>query len=96
MIAVSSLRRTDISGPVDLGWTGAVVTDQQQCRDLVYTLVGACLRHAEMANLPVSFEGNEADTIVWELTARLPLEREPDWLTFADADPDPGTISSGP
>lgn len=84
MIAVSSLRRPDISGSVDLGWTGAVIADQQRRRDLVYTLVGACLTYAAVEELPVSFEVDEADQIMRELLARLPVEREPDWLTFAE------------
>lgn len=84
MVAVSSLRRTDISGPVDLGWTGAVVPNQQQCRDLVHALAGACLNYAASEELSVTFEVDEADQIMWELLARLPVEREPDWLTFAE------------
>ena len=84
MIAVSSLRRIFGRDVVELGWTGAILGDQRQRRDLVYTLLGACLRHATSENWPVSFEVDEADSIMWEMTERLPLEREPDWLTFAE------------
>jgi hypothetical protein len=88
LVGVSSLRGTDRNGTVELGWTGSVLTDQQQRKHLVHALLGASLRHAASANWRVSFEVDEADTVMWEMTARLPLEREPDWLTFAEAGPD--------
>jgi hypothetical protein len=90
LVGVSSLRRTDQTGLVELGWTGSILIDQQQRKNVVHTLLGTSLRHAASANWRVSFEVDEADTIMWELTARLPLEREPDWLTLAEAEPGNG------
>jgi hypothetical protein len=90
LVGVSSLRGTDRNGTVELGWTGSVLTDQQLRKHLVHALLGASLRHAASENWRVSFEVDAADTILWDMTARLPLEREPDWLTFVEAGPDPG------
>jgi hypothetical protein len=69
---------------VELGWTGTVLTDQQQRKHLVHALLGVTLRRAASENWRVSFEVDAADTILWDMAGRLPLEREPDWLTFAD------------
>ena len=84
LVGVTSLRRTDRPGLVELGWTGSVLTDPEQRRNLVHALLGTSLRHAASANWQVSFEVDAADTVMWEMTARLPLDREPDWLTFAE------------
>ena len=88
LVGVTSLRSTGRTGLVELGWTGSVLDDPQQRNTLVRALLGVSLRHAASANWPVSFEVDEADTVLWEMTARLPLDREPDWLTFAEPGPD--------
>ena len=88
LVGVSSLRGTDRTGTVELGWTGSVLDDPEQRKHLAHALLGASLRHATSENWRVSFEVDEADTILWDMTARLPLEREPDWLTFAEAGAD--------
>ncbi len=92
LVGVSSLRRTDRIEQVEIGWTGSVLDDLQQRKSLVHTLLGACLRHATLENWHVSFEVDEADTIMWDITARLPLDRGPDWLTFAEAGPAPCAV----
>jgi hypothetical protein len=85
LVGVSSLRGTGIPGRVELGWTGSVLDDLQLRKHLDHALLGASLRHAASANWRVSFEVDEADTVLWDMAGRLPLDREPDWLTFADA-----------
>lgn len=90
LVGVSSLRGAGIPGQVELGWTGAVLDDEQQRKPLVQALLGESLRHATSENWPVAFEVDEADTILWDMTARLPLDLEPDWLTFVETGPDPG------
>jgi hypothetical protein len=92
LVGVSSLRGTGIPGRVELGWTGAILEDPQRREHVVHALLGASLRHATSENWPVAFEVDEADTILWEMTARLPLDLEPDWLTFAETEPDPGAV----
>ena len=92
LVGVSSLRGTGDAGRVELGWTGSILTDPQQRKHLVHALLGTSLRHAARENWRVSFEVDEADAILWDMTARLPLGREPDWLTFAEAGPDFGAV----
>lgn len=93
LVGVSSLRRTDHTGRVELGWTGAILDDPQQRAHLVHALLGACLHHATSENWRVAFEVDEADTILWDMAGRLPLDREPDLLTFAETGPDFGAVS---
>lgn len=90
LVGVSSLRGTGGAGQVELGWTGAILDDEQQRKQLVHALLGASLRHATAANWPVTFEIDAADTILWDMTAQLPLDREPDWLTFVEVGAEPG------
>jgi hypothetical protein len=92
LVGVTSLRGTGIPGRVELGWTGSVLDDPQQRKHLVHALLGMSLRHAASANWHVSFEVDEADTVMWDMVTQLPLAREPDWLTFAEAGPDPGAV----
>jgi hypothetical protein len=84
LVGVTSLRSTDHPGLVELGWTGSVLDDPQQRKYLVQALLGVSLRHAVSAKWNVSFEVDEADTVTWDIVMRLPLDREPDWLTFAE------------
>jgi hypothetical protein len=84
LIGVTSLRGTDRPERVELGWTGSILTDQQLRKNLGQALLGTSLRHAASASWHVSFEVDEADPVMWDMTARLPLEREPDWLTLAE------------
>lgn len=92
LVGVSSLRGAGQPGRVELGWTGAVLDDEQQRKHLVQALLGASLRHATAENWLVAFEVDAADTILWDMTARLPLELAPDWLAFAETGPDPGAM----
>lgn len=88
LVGVTSLRGIGVPGKVELGWTGSILDDPQQRQPLVRALLGASLRHATSANLQVSFEVDEADTALWDIATRLPLDREPDWLEFAETGPD--------
>lgn len=90
LVGVTSLRDTGIPGKVELGWTGSVLDDPRQRELLAHALLGISLRHAASANRPVSFEVDEADMALWEIITRLPLDREPDLLTFAEPGPDSG------
>jgi hypothetical protein len=69
---------------VDLGWAGALPTIATEEGDLVFALVGRCLRHAAVADWHVLLEVDEADSRLWQLIDRLPVALEPDWLTFAE------------
>lgn len=84
MVAVSSLRRTEDDTQVELGWTGVLVRHAAFRDDLTLVLLGNCLQIAARMNWRVVFEVDEADPTLWSLCARLPLQREPDWLTFAE------------
>ena len=86
LVGVTSLRRTDRPGVVELGWTGSLLDDPQQRRYLAHALLGASLHHAASANWRVSFEIDEADAAMWEMVTRLPLDLDTDWLTFAETD----------
>ena len=86
LVGVSCLRGTDWPGVVELGWTGSLLDDPQQRRYLAHALLGASLHHAASANWSVSFEVDEADAVMWEMVARLPLDLDTDWLTFAETD----------
>ncbi|MCC7022974.1 MAG: hypothetical protein IT338_09110 [Thermomicrobiales bacterium] len=83
-VAVASLRRSETSPHVELAWAGALPATTAHEGDLVVALVGRCLRHASAATWPVLCEVDEADTHLWRLLDRLPVEYEPDWLTFAE------------
>lgn len=83
-VAVASLRRGDSAAQVDLGWTGALPAAATREGELVFALVGRCLRHAAAASCHVLLEVDEADSRLWQLLDRLPVAFEPDWLTFAE------------
>ncbi|MDQ2651805.1 MAG: hypothetical protein M3Z20_02070, partial [Chloroflexota bacterium] len=70
LVGVSSLRGAGRTGTVELGWTGSVLVDEQQRKQLAHALLGASLRHAASENWRVSFEVDAADTIMWDMTAR--------------------------
>lgn len=84
LAAVSSLRRREGEAAVDLGWVGVLPRYAQQQDDLIYSLVGECLHDAASTNRPVMVEVDEANATLWELMQRLPLQLEPDWLTFIE------------
>ena len=84
LVAVSSLRRTADEAQVDLGWTGVLEDHAAQRDELIHALVGKCLQHTVGTNWQVLVEVDEADTTLWQLSERLPLQPEPDWLTFAE------------
>lgn len=83
-VAVASLRRSEASAQVDLGWSGALPVTGVHEEDLAVALVGRCLRHAAAAGQRVLLEVDEGDAHLWRLLGRLPMEYEPDWLTFAE------------
>jgi hypothetical protein len=83
-VAVASLRRSGAPSQVDLGWVGALPAVATRDGDLVFALVGRCLRHAALVAWHVLLEVDEADTHLWQLLDQLPVALDPDWLTFAE------------
>ncbi len=83
-VAVASLRRGDAPAQMELGWVGALPAAATHGGNLVFALVGSCLRHAAVAAWHVLLEVDEADTRLWQLLDRLTVALEPDWLTFAE------------
>lgn len=79
--AVASLRVWPPVPPVDLGWVGAAAAFASDAPDLVLSLLGRCCQHASTAGWSIRVEIDEADRLVSDLAARLPIRWEPDWLT---------------
>ncbi len=81
-VALASLRRADRSQAFELGWVGVSHRHQERAPELTLALVGRCIAYARDRDTVIDIEVDEEDRHLWRLVSELPLNAEPDWLTF--------------
>lgn len=81
-VGVASLRRLPVANECDFGWIGVVDLPDHLAIHVHASLWSLCLTAAHISRLAIHFEIDLADRLSTLTSNELPIEWEPDWLTF--------------